>query len=259
MKTPVLVIAAAVVACSWVLTTTTACGAGADAPRGALAKAENLGRLFVGGAVEQQSREIQPPGGSTLSTLKARGYFCYAGVDLSSFWTIMGGAGNVEVKAAQGTGYGDADTCWFAGTQIALLEHRIAAPAYFEGTVRIDARYAHWDFSADLRGDTVQWTEDRAALVCSGEFPVRHAVEDPDAVPYSSVLSIGPVYSIVDGDVTGGKPWAGGHAGAGFEEADEFGLLLGIDIKFAANWSAGWEGRRYGDEYTHTVTAVFHF
>jgi hypothetical protein len=36
-------------------------------------------------------------------------------------------------------------------------------------------------------------------------------------------------------------------------------VLCGLDIKFASNWSAGWQGRWLGEDVSHTFSAAFHF
>ena len=256
MKTQRILTTAAALAGAWVATTSVSHARGADAPREAMVTANNLSRLRVGGGAERLARELQGTDGSGAATVDARNYFGYAGLDLLRWLTVFGGGGQVEAKVGGAeASYGDSDTSWMVGGTATLLAHPITEPGYLAGTLRIDAQYLHWDFEAGMGDGTLQWTEDRVAVIASVEFPVFHAIDDSENVPYSSVLSIGPVYSAIDGDAPGGR--SGGRTE--LEEVDTMGLLAGFDMKFAANWSAGWQGRWIGDEVSHTFTAAFHF
>jgi hypothetical protein len=245
---------AALAGAALVSTSTTFAG-GADAPRDTVVTADNLSRLVIGGGAERLKREIDLTDGSGSDVLDARNYFGYAGIDLLHWLTLMGGGGQVEAKSGAGNDYGDADTSWMAGAAVGLLAHPIRTPEYLAGTLRIDAQYAHWSYEADMAMDTVEWTEDRAALIASMEFPVEHAFADSDSIPFSTVLSVGPVYSVIDGEMPGARP----GSRVDFEETDSMGLLCGLDIKFASNWSAGWQGRWLGEDVSHTFSAAFHF
>lgn len=223
---------------------------GADAPPGSAVLIDNLTRLSVGVSYENGERDWQVPGG--IETFKTRGWYGIASFDIVSFLTVNGGAGKSETKIGQGMPYGDEDSLWTAGVTLNVWEHPIDLPLWMASTLRMQVAYSYWEGETGLDGDTLEWNENRTALIFSSEFLRPVEIESALNIPYSTVFSIGPVWSSLEGDDDSGE--------ATLEADDDFGLLLGLDLKLAQNLSLGWEGRMFDDNnLTHSANLVFRF
>ena len=233
-----------------------ASGGGADSPRESLWKDPSLGRLSVGTAWEKERRELAGPGfeGSFLET---RGWYLHAGLDVLPWLAVYGGGGQHEAKSAPLLGYGDYEGRWMGGVRADVWERHVESPDFLDSIWRIQAAYHYADNSASFETAEMDWAESRASVTLRTEFIVRPAAAGDKVVPYSAVLSAGPVLSQIDGtrrDIEGGER----RPGVDFEEDSDLGLLLGLDVRLAQNVSVDWQARLFEDD-THTVGVVYHF
>jgi len=235
-------------------------GRGADAPRESIVASENLGLLSVGVAFDKQDRELISDMGSMLRETESHSLYAFLSLDVLPWVTITGGGGQTEVKQDKTESYDDPDSLWMLGLVVNFWEHKIVRPSYLASRLRLQGAYSRWEHNAEMGGGEMQWTEDRASLTAVAEFFVDHAIEDADNPPYSAKFSVGPVLSRIDGDVPGTASWFD-YTGTGdldFEEEEDVGILFGLDIQIAENFSIGWEGRMF-EHLSQSVTAALHF
>lgn len=235
-------------------------GRGADSPRESIIVSESLGILSVGAAFDKQDRELISDMGSFTRETETHSYYAFLSLDVLPWVTVTGGAGQSEAKQGKTDSYDDPDSLWMLGVVVNFWEHQIVRPTYLASRLSIQGAYSHWDHNAEMGGGEMQWTEDRASLVAVAEFFVDHAVEEVDDPPYSAKFSLGPLVSSIDGDVPGTAGWFD-YTGADevdFEEEENVGILVGVDIQLASNFSIGWEGRMF-EHLSQSVTAALHF
>ncbi|MDP6522954.1 MAG: hypothetical protein QGI24_01855 [Kiritimatiellia bacterium] len=235
-------------------------GRGADSPRDSIIVSENLGLLSVGAAFDKQDREMISDMGAVTRETESHSYYAFLSLDVLPWVTITGGAGQTEAKEGKTIGYEDPDSLWMFGLVVNIWEQDIIRPPYLASRLSIQAAYSRWDHDAEMGGGEMQWTEDRVSLAAVAEFFVDHEAEELDEPPYSAKFSLGPVVSSIDGDVPGTASWFD-YTGTGevdFEEEEDVGILIGVDIQLADNFSIGWEGRMF-EHLSQSVTAALHF
>ena len=234
-------------------------GRGASSPDTSWARSEGLPRLSIEAAFEKEERDLRFEGVPESVVFKMRDAYVLAGLDLAPFLTIQGGGGGTEVEpGADAGGYGDSDSLWTVGATLNVWETPVETPPYLAHVLRLQATYSYWDYEAEVWGYDMSWNETRAAVLFSAEF-FRDDPEPVYAAPVSAVLSFGPVYSALDGDLNVPAEFFPGSGGVlDFEEDEDIGFLVGFDINLAPNLSLGYEARIF-DETAHTIRGAFHF
>ena len=188
--------------------------------------------------------------------LEAQHMYGFAAIDILPWLTINGAAGISEIKPAPLEGYGDDDSLWMAGVTASLWEHVVEDPSFLACLCRLQLSHQHWERGAEFGGTDIDWEEDRTSLTLRTEFFVDTEDQRLSPYPYSVVFIVGPVYSEVDMTVPQGGRFP--LNGAKVTEDRDLGVLLGVDLLVASNFSVGWEGRIY-KEATHSINLVFHF
>jgi hypothetical protein len=229
-------------------------------PAASLTSAENLSRLSVGVGWDADQRPVTTGSAAPDGRLESNSLYGWAGLDLCAWMTIKGGYGVTEAKEMPYGDYGDSENMWVLGVVANLWEHKITQPSYAASVLRLRASYMHWDHEAGVGDGLMSWEEDRLSLVFAAEFIVQHALDNAENMPFSTVFTIGPTLSRIDGDSSSSASIAvPGDGDVSFEETEDVGLLIGIDLKLAPNLSVGWEGRLIDGDMSHTVAAAFHF
>ena len=100
-------------------------GRGADAPRDSLIATENLGLLSIGAAFDKQDRELMSDIGEITRETESHSYYGFLSLDVLSWITITGGAGQTEVKQGKVDTYDDPDSLWMWGVVFNIWEQEI--------------------------------------------------------------------------------------------------------------------------------------
>jgi len=215
---------------------------GAVSPRESLFRAESLELWTVGVAGEKQERGIEA-GNLGVEVLESMRLYGTLSCDVLSWLAICVGAGQTELEEDSASGHENGEFMWMSGLRMNIFEHEVFDPYFLACLCRVQATASYWAYESELSGETVDWQEWRYATAFQVEFFVDDSRNDRGVCPYSTVFSVGPVYSDIDGD---------------FEEDKALGVLLGLDLKLAGNLSVGWESRLF-DDATHGVNVAFHF
>ena len=232
---------------------------GADWPSGSLTHADDIGFIAVGVDFEEQKRDLHDDTHSN-AILRSRAVYGMLNLDLLNWFTIMGGAGQIEVKPHKYHDYEDPGLIWTAGARAVLWDHNVAHPPFLANRLRLDGAVSYWESESEYFGYDMEWEELRAALVFSAEMFVQERGQRTDVYPYSVVFSVGAVYSEIEGEAETGLSGFAEHLGTPveFEGAEDVGGLLGVDIYISHNWSLSGEARLFQNT-TLTVGSAFHF
>jgi hypothetical protein len=228
---------------------------GADLPKDCLVNAEDLSFLSIGLGWEKGKRSLD---GDLYDKqiMESRDLFATLTIDVFPWLTIVGGGGETEVKPAPQMAYLDQKPMWLGGIRFNLLEHEILKPAFLESVFRMQAQGTMTGHDGTYQGEDVEWTETRVALLGRMEvFPEQWTI-DREEEPFSADFFVGSVFSEIDGDYL--PTGDGSIANADFTETDDVGLLLGVDVNIAPQFSVGYEARIF-ENGTHNVNAAFHF
>jgi len=242
------------VVCLTALVNTLPAGAtGADTPRDSLIKTRRFGPVSIGGAWEKQKRELV--GGRIGHTvLETRDVYAIASLDLLPWATILGAIGQSEIKPQPRMSYLDAESAWYAGARVNFWEQEIPETEFLAGTARLQGMIIFAEYEGSLQGEKVSWDERRVAVTLRLDIPADTPGGTRVYMPYSAAFFAGPLYSSLAGDyeITG---VAGDPA---FDEKDDWGAILGIDVNVTERFSVGWEARII-NHATHNVNAAYHF
>lgn len=221
-------------------------------PHYTLFEQDNLARLCLGGDYIRQERTISLEGQSGTTDLEANHGMGYVGIDILSWLAVFGAVGGTSAKVQDADGYGNTRVNWAAGLSANLWHLDVTDPEFLAGSLslRVLGEYSQFK-SGDSDTDEIKWQEWFATLLASYEIFVTDSI-DLDQIPFSLVLSVGPVFSKLDGtfDVSGQK--------LDFSEEQSYGIGGGVEVFIANNLSLGGQVQYY-DSVTYGANLRYHF
>jgi hypothetical protein len=199
--------------------------------RESLVTSENLYPFSAGVDYLKISRDIEWEGGGK-GELEGDGVTAFLGVDPMPWLTVFLTAGITETGLdSQESASGE--SIFSLGLDLNLWQYDLTDPEFMEGRLSLrggfEGTFAGIDSGAAGEGD---WTEWSGYLTANYEVYVKK-IQNVDSVPYSLVLSAGPAFSILDGDVD-----VGGIT-RDFEGSDTVGFVYGVDLFLSHTLSLG--------------------
>ncbi len=226
------------------------------APRGSLYRAEDLGLISISGNYAYQDRDV-----GTSWMLESQSAYAVLSVDAYYDWiTLSIGGGSTHVKPGPREHYDDWGSLWMTGLKLGLWEYDVKDPTYLLSRTRIQGSASYWNHNAQILDKDVKWDEWRAAMLFSAEFFSANLGADKTLYPFATVLTIGPLYSMLDGDSRGSLPGSP-MAAYDFDKQTDWGLQIGIDVYLSHNFSFGWEARTFDGFHgkAHDLYLALHF
>lgn len=228
-------------------------GQGADAPRDSIFHAEDLSWLSVGAGWDYVDRKLESPP-AVNAVLESRGLYGFVSADITDWLSLNAGAGESELKAQPGGGYGDEEFMWTAGGKIRFWEHAIAEPSFLESLLSLQGSASYWEHNPEGEDGSYDWTEWRYQFVACLEVPANNNDSGLDNL-FSTVFYGGVVGSSLEID---SALYTGFDNGTEYEEEEQWGAVAGLDANVARNLSIGVEVRFFEDP-SYSVTGAFHF
>lgn len=220
-------------------------------PKDSLLTTDSVAPLMLGVDFEHQVRAIKADGEKTPGDgLTTKTWTATVGLRVLPWLTPYGTIGSSDVTLDS---YPEADgeLVWSLGVNASVWEQDIRAPKFMEG--RVSLRLGVEWLEAETRSTAVtgDWTEWNFSALLGYEIFSDRA-SSRDQVPYSLELYVGPVVSLLDGDMT-----MLGHK-AQIEQDQTVLVVTGVDIYLARNLSIGvavW----YGDNVSWRVGTRYCF
>lgn len=224
-----------------------------------MTRTTNLSFLSVAVSYEELKRDVRSDK-HDIAVLRGHDVLAQLSVDLLDIVTLTGGAGYVQAKPHKYFGYEEKGLMWMGGARATLWTHTIEDPTFLACQLRLDTAISYWEYESQYLGYDLTWDEIRGQVTVSAELYVQDGGRDLSVYPYSIVFQTGAVYSRLDGD--SGTPFAevDGIPGtpATFSESEPWGVLVGVDLYLAHNFSISGEARLHTGS-TYLLGAAYHF
>lgn len=218
------------------------------------AMAGTVEKWSIGAGAEWMSRDIKFDRNDQSREIEFRTYELFAGYDVADWMTVFATVGSSEFRSSDTDKYGDNNLKFSAGLQGNLWQTEIIDPEFMTGTLTLKSVLEFSTYQLDEKNEDVDgyWMEYSLA------FPICYEIfaDKPDnlqQVPYSLAISLGPIFSFVDGDADGLS-----GSDSGFRSKKSVGAIGAVDIYFAHNVSIGCQVE-YIDHATVGGNLIYHF
>lgn len=208
----------------------------------------------IGVGAEWMNRDIKLDHNDQVEEIESRTFELFAGYDVKDWLTVFATIGSSEFRSSDTVEYGDNNVKFSAGLQGNLWQTEVMDPEFMTGclTLKSVIELSTYQINEPDEGIDGYWMEYFLA------FPVCYEIftDNPDnlqQVPYSLAVSVGPMFSFVDGDIDG---FSGSNSG--FRGEKSVGVLGAVDIYFAHNVSIGCHVE-YIDNVTIGGKVTYHF
>lgn len=211
-----------------------------------LVASESLSWLSIGADVSAIKRNVKSRGDT--STLEARVYDGFVGVDVLDWLTVFGTVGRCGVKDSDSDNFFSQGRQWSLGIAPSIWDLKIAHPTFMAGDLSIAGQFEFASYRSSERSVSVDWTDLSAALL----FRYRIAEDYPwsEKETMSLRFYVGPVVSRIRGNVS--------TAHGSFAEDASIGLTAGIELFITPQLSVAGGAERF-DETTLEGSLRFHF
>ncbi len=214
---------------------------------------ENLDALSVALTYEGMKREVNI-NNSADATLDARVASLMIGYDVVSWCRVFATVGAAELELPFSSSYSDWQFKWSLGVQANLWRADVSDPEFLSGslTFKTIVEYACYRAREPEQGLDGDWIDVSVDMPFSYEIYVDRR-DTLQQVPYSLALSVGPAFSIIDGDGAISATW-----GTDFTEKKSVGVMGAVDLYLAHNLSLGLQVHRF-DKTSVGGSLLFHF
>jgi hypothetical protein len=212
-----------------------------------LVTSESLRWLSIGADFSQIKRDVTSRGGDA-STLEARVYDGFVGIDVLDWLTVFGTAGICGVKESESDEYFSQGRKWSLGIAPSIWHMRIPSPEFMAGDLSIAGQVEYESYRSSEGGVSVDWSDVSAALL----FRYRITEDSPwsEKEAMSLRFHVGPVVSRIKGDVSNPRE--------SFTEDKSVGLLAGVELFITPQLSVAGAAEIF-DEATLDGSLRFHF
>ncbi len=224
----------------------------ASGSRDALLAPVTLARWSVGFDYENINRDIKRSGRSD-ATLEADTYAGFLGYDATGWLTLFLTAGGTKVDLPDPSAEGGDQFKWSGGLGANLWHFDVRDPEFAAGRLSIRALCEYARYTSGDSDYEVQWSEFSLALPVGYEL-FAESMTTVREVPFSLMLSAGPVLSVIDGDWD--EPAA---QSSSFHEDSSLGVMGRADVFLSSNLSVGGQAQYFGAEYTASGFLRYHF
>lgn len=213
---------------------------------------DNLQRLSIGASMEGLTRDVETKDGR-VSTIESFAYTAGLGLDLFRWLTVVGSAGataldSFDLAAPTGTSY-DKDLAWSAGVQLNIWDTEVREPEFMRGRFLVRSAWEYAEYNASIDGTDISWKESCVIIPVGYEI---YGDEDVLGGVFSLLLSAGPIFSQLDGEVTSGSNVTE------FSESSDTGVFASADVFVSQNLLVG-ANLQYFDSSSYSIYARLHF
>ena len=208
----------------------------------------------IGVNAEWMNRDIKIGHNDQREKMESRTLELFAGYDAANWLTVFTTIGSSAFKFSDMVEYGDNNLKFSAGLQGNIWQTDIIDPEFMAGTLTLKSVLEFSAYQVDEKDEGIDgyWMEYYFAIpVCYEIFADKS--DNLQQIPYSLVISVGPVFSFIDGDIDG---LSGSNSGLRGEKS--VGVIGAIDIYFAHNVSIGCHVE-YIDDATIGGSLTYHF
>jgi hypothetical protein len=211
-------------------------------PREDLTQWDDLSRVSLAGTYQVQQREVHGVLGRNAE-IELRSATAHIGFDLTGWLTVSGLAGKTRLEPKGQSRYEDMHELWGLGLSARLATHQIEGPELLRGRVGLMTDAQYHEYRAGEDEAELEWEEWVVDLKLRYELFAFGDGEGDRTLPFSTVLSLGPVWSDITGD---------------FEARQTFGVVTGVAAFLTPDLALSWE-LQYYEQPTHSLSLGYHF
>lgn len=220
--------------------------------RESLAAPSTLARWSVGADYEHTDRGIKRSGAAD-GTLQADTVAGFIGYDATEWLVLFVTAGGTTVDLADSAQEGGDHFKWSGGLGANLWHYDIRDPEFMSGRLSLSTLLEYAQYMSGDEDYEVRWNDFSVSLPIGYEI-FTESIAGLREVPYSLMLSAGPILSLLDGDW---EQSAGAYSS--FHEDASLGVMGRADVFVSYNLSVGGQVQYFGDEYSASGFLRYHF